>query len=130
MEKITAQQLIKYSILHQFLGRGEAPSEIQEVEKAYDELLDEDYKNDYESEFRCQSAVETNIEPPYSRHYESKSKAIEVLGMWVGWTYWYGGGKHGDPCSMPWMEDAYLLNCEETEQTVIVRLFKVVECES
>ena len=33
---------------------------------------------------------------------------MEMLdGSWVGWTYFFGGGKHGEPSEMPWMEDAY-----------------------
>lgn len=23
-------------------------------------------------------------------------------GTWVGWTYWYGGGKYAEPSAIPW----------------------------
>jgi hypothetical protein len=64
--------------------------------------------------------IETDVECDWSRHYESKSVAAEVDGQWVGWTYWYGGGKHGE-------RDAYLLDCEEEEVMTIQRTFKKVE---
>lgn len=72
--------------------------------------------------------VETDIECEYSRHYESKSvAAIMPDGEWVGWTYYYGGGKHGEPAAMEWMSEAYELDCVETEETVTVRKFTKVK---
>lgn len=71
---------------------------------------------------------ETNIDAPYSRHYESRSVARKLSdGNWVGWTYWYGGGKYGDPESIDWIEDAYDLNCVEETKTVVVKTFTIVE---
>ena len=78
---------------------------------------------DFESEFRY-GDVETNIKPLYSRHYESKSVAKKLSdGTWIGWTYWYGGGKHGCPGEIGWMEDAYELDVKEEEKLVLVRTF-------
>ena len=65
--------------------------------------------------------VETEIEWEYSRHYESRSVASKILGRWVGWTYWYGGGKHAEPGEID--IEAYFLDCAEEEKTVIVRRF-------
>lgn len=80
------------------------------------------------SEFNGEG-VETNLEPrSYSRHYESKEVAYPVTGsssLWLGWTYWYGGGKHGDPGAIDWMPDAYLLTSEVKMQPV--RVFKPIE---
>jgi hypothetical protein len=60
----------------------------------------------------------------FSRHYECVEVAAEMLdGSWVGWTFWYGGGKHGNPEEIPWIEDAYDLNVSEEEKVVIVRTF-------
>jgi hypothetical protein len=74
-------------------------------------------------EFRC-CGEDSGLKSPYSRHYETKEVAAKLKnGLWVGWTFWYGGGKHSDPDSIPWMEDAYFLDVKETEQTVIVREF-------
>lgn len=88
------------------------------VDDLYDEIA-----GDCEYEFR-QGEVETDIPAESSRHYESQSVAAKMPdGSWVGWTYWYGGGKHGEPQSIPWMEDAYNLNVTEEEKMVIVRTF-------
>jgi len=92
------------------------------IELAYEKIVDEDIHWDYEPEFRCMGQ-ETNIEPPYSRHYESKSLAFQFGSTWIGWTYWYGGGKHGCPGEIEWIDDAYFLDCVEKEIMVIKRTF-------
>jgi hypothetical protein len=94
------------------------------VDEKYGQFQDLDGHWEYESEFRP-GEVETGIPTPYSRHYESKSVARKLSdGSWVGWTYWYGGGKHGEPEAVEWMEDAYALDVTEREQMVTVREFK------
>jgi hypothetical protein len=45
-------------------------------------------------------------------------------GTWIGWTYWCGESKFGDPAALPWMSKAYDLDCTEAEKLVIVRTFK------
>jgi hypothetical protein len=58
----------------------------------------------------------------FSRHYEATSVAKQLLnGKWVGYTYWYGGGKHGEPQAMPWIEDAYFLDCRE--EMIVSKIF-------
>ncbi|MNQ73417.1 hypothetical protein D3C85_881460 [compost metagenome] len=126
---MNAEQLVKMSILQRAAemdGR-EIPSYVS------GELVDEDWDNceedsvqDAKYEFRG-GEVETDIEAPYSRHYESNSVAACVNGEWVGWTYWYGGGKHGEPSSIDWIEYAYKLDCKEEQKVVTVRTFKVKE---
>lgn len=99
----------------------------EQVEAAYRKLEDMDANRDYESEFRG-GQVNTDISAPSSRHYESRSVARKLSdGSWVGWTYWYGGGKHGEPGAVEWMEDAYYLTCTEEEKLVVVRTFTKVE---
>ncbi|MNQ94303.1 hypothetical protein D3C85_1098150 [compost metagenome] len=121
---------IKYYILAQFYEneKEEQISSIltqDEVEELWDEYDEEVY--DYKYEFR-EGEVETNVEAPYSRHYESKSVAAQLPnGEWVGWTYWYGGGKHGDPEAIDWIEYAYDLDVTEEEKMVVVRTFKIKE---
>ena len=81
------------------------------------------YFYDAEDCFR-DGEVETNIPCESSRLYESQSVAAEMPdGTWVGWTYWYGGGKHGEPESIDWMGEAYHLNCVAEEKLVVVRTF-------
>lgn len=76
------------------------------------------------SEVRC-SGEDTGLECDWSRHYESKAVAAKMPdGSWVGWTYWYGGGKHGEPEAIEWMEDAYDLTVTEEQKLVTVRTFK------
>ena len=95
-----------------------------------DELFREAAANgeieDLISDFR-EGQVTTDIPAPWSRHYEARSVAAKIGDQWVGWTYWYGGGKHSDPESIPWMEDAYFLTCHVEEKVVIVRTFEKLE---
>jgi hypothetical protein len=90
-------------------------------------LVDKQAHWDLESEFR-DSGEDTNVPCDWSRNYESKLVARKLSdGGWVGWTYWYGGGKHGEPESISWMEDAYELEVSEEEKLAVVRTFKKVE---
>lgn len=60
--------------------------------------------------FRESFSHRTEIKADYSRHYDSTSVAAQLSnGKWVGWIYWSGGGKHGEPGSIDWIEDAYFL---------------------
>ncbi len=94
------------------------------VNDQYDALVSLDIHWDYESEFRG-GQVETRLPSEYSRHYEAKEVAAKCCdGTWVGWTYWYGGGKHGNPEEIEWMDDAYDLDVTEQEKLVVVREFK------
>src|SRR5690606_25201298 len=69
----------------------------EEIEELYDEMLDQDILWDAISEIRS-GEHETGVPCDYSRHYESKSVAMKCVdNSWIGWTYWYGGGKYGEP---------------------------------
>lgn len=93
----------------------------ENVDDLYEAFCDD--IQDIKYEFR-EGEVETKLPCDYSRHYESKSVAAKIPdGSWVGWTYWYGGGKHGEPEAIDWMEDAYDLDVVEEEKLVIVRTF-------
>jgi len=86
-----------------------------------DDLIKEDYLQDAMSDIRC-GGIETGIESSqWSRHYESKEVAMEIDGVLIGWTYWYGGGKYSDPDSIDWIDDAY--EVEMREETQIVKVF-------
>ena len=97
----------------------------------YSPISEEIYLSDWIDESQQEMRggdVETGLKCEYSRHYESRSVAKKMeSGNWVGWTYWYGGGKHGEPEAIDWIEDAYYLNVEEEEKTVIVRTFKQLD---
>lgn len=96
----------------------------ENVDEQYDIFVDKELHWDFESEFRC-GTVETKLPCYGSRHYESKSVATKLSdGSWVGWTYWYGGGKHGNPEEIDWMSDAYDL--EVTERLIMKQEFKKI----
>ena len=99
-----------------------------DVADAYDHFTGLDAHWDYESGFR-EGEVETKLPSlHFSRHYEAKEVAAKMAdGSWVGWTYWHGGGKHGEPGAIDWMKDAYDLTCVETQELVTVRKFEKVE---
>lgn len=102
------------------------PLSDEEVEALYEKLVEEDGHWDARSEVRG-GQVETGLPCEWSRHYESNAVASQLPdGSWIGWTYWYGGGKHSEPEAIDWMEDAYDLNCKEEEKLVIVRTFTTV----
>jgi hypothetical protein len=124
---MTPQQAIKHMILAVTArwDKTELPADLtgEQIDARYDELVDKDAHWDARSEVRS-GDVETGLDCEWSRHYESKAVAAKAPnGQWVGWTYWYGGGKHGEPEAIDWMEDAYFLDCQEEEKVVIVRTF-------
>ncbi len=99
----------------------------ENIDKFYSEYEDDHCLGDATNETR-EGDVITNIEPDDSRYYEAKSVAVLALdGSWVGWTYWFGGGKHGYPQQIDWIEHAYNLGCVETTETVYVRTFTKTE---
>lgn len=130
---MTAEQRIKRDILVAAIAENEDlkwDGEITEenVDEAYEKvLIENDAHWDYESDFRC-SGTETGIKCDWDRNYESKSVAKQLAdGSWIGWTYWFGGGKYGNPEEIDWMEDAYDLEVEEKEVMQVVRTFKKSE---
>ncbi len=92
----------------------------------WDMMVDNEDHWDAISETR-EGEFETGLSCETSRHYESKSVAAKLPdGSWVGWTYWYGGGKHGEPEGVDWIEYAYDLTCAEEKKVVTVRTFEKV----
>jgi len=117
---VTPTQKLKQYVLFKLTEKTVPPAE---VDAAYDRLDDDpdmDGWRDVLAEVRP-GQHETGLPVPYSRHYESQAVASRMLdGSYVGWTYWYGGGKHGEPDSMPWMEDAYEVEARDEVRTVKV----------
>lgn len=76
-------------------------------------------EQDATEEFRSSYDQETDIECDWSLHYDSKSVAKKLDdGRWVGYTYWSGGGKHGEPEAIDWIGDAYFLKVIGERHTV------------
>lgn len=98
------------------------------VDDLYDAADKDGAMQDARDDVRC-SGEETGLEAEWSRHYESNAVATQLPdGTWVGWTYWYGGGKHGQPESIQWMEHAYDVTARE--ETRVVRVFSREGAES
>lgn len=125
---MNAEQLIKREIILRTIEMGYYTLEdgVAISEDNIEDIWDNCEYYDAMYEFR-EGDVETNIESPSSRHYESKSVASCIDGEWVGWTYWYGGGKHGEPEAIDWIEYAYKLECTEEQKVVTIQTFKVKE---
>lgn len=125
---MTPEQKLKKEILLRHMTNNDINFEgainKDNVEELYQKLVDEDLHWDYKNELR-EGSFETGIACNYSRHYECKSVAMKMSdGSWIGWTYWYGGGKFGEPEAIDWMSEAYELNYKEEEKVVIVRTFE------
>jgi hypothetical protein len=128
--KMTPEQKIKWLILLKDAEWTEEPlPEVtaENIDELYDER-DEDYRlQDAKSEVRG-SGTETGLPAPSSRHYESDAVAAQLPdGSWVGWTYWYGGGKHAEPEAIDWIDEAYDVDVTSEEKLVVVHTFKLAE---
>ncbi len=131
---MTPEQKIKHAILDLAARWSKEPIAVDvtadNVDELYQALVDADEHWDARNEIRG-SGVETGLQCPSSRHYESEAVAAKMPdGSWVGWTCWYGGGKHGEPEAVDWMDEAYFLDCKEEEKMVIVRTFTKLEMPS
>ena len=123
----TPEQKIMLKVLHNVAGDIQGDTSFDEITS--DNIVEVWEENDalvqdelYE--FR-EGEVETGIPSKnYSRHYECHEVASQMVdGSWVGWTYWYGGGKHGEPEAVDWIDSAYNLDCVEEEKVMVVRTF-------
>ena len=126
---LTAVQKLQYAILQREreLSMGQdLPTNL--TSDQIDELW-EDFEDEWGamSEVR-ESGMETDLPAEYSRHYESYAVAVQCPdGSWVGFTYWYGGGKHGEPEAIDWIEYAYDVNCKVEEKVMTVHTFTKVD---
>lgn len=124
---MTPIQKLKWAVLARMALWAHLPAPAypcDDVDEQYDEASNAaDGIEDAKEEVRC-GGVETGLKAEWDRNYESKSVAMQFPdGSWVGWTYWYGGGKHGDPSGIEWMDEAHDLDCSEKEVTIMERTF-------
>lgn len=121
---MTAEQLLKYAILElAFIWDDKVIRTDMTGEEVDEEWDMADCITDAINEIRSGGEY-TGLDAPYSRHYESDAVAVQAPnGQWVGFTYWHGGGKHGEPESIDWIKHAYHLDCKEEEKVVTVRTF-------
>jgi hypothetical protein len=125
---MTPEQKLKHLILSTLANhRQEDTVEITagNIDELYDEACENDDGGlqDAREEVRC-GGTGTGLQAPWSRHYEVFAVAVKTFdGSWVGFNYWYGGGKHGEPEAIDWMDEAYDLTVTEEEKMVVVRTF-------
>ena len=112
--------------------RDNAAIDAENVDEAWTDFQEEICEDDDPNCWSAQDAIEefrsgthrTGIPCDWSRHYESRSVAAKMFdGTYVGWTFWFGGGKHGEPQAIDWMSDAYELDYRAEEKLVLVETF-------
>ena len=106
-----------------YIVTGDRMEDAEAIAKRYKGFVDDDNLYDAqregESELR-RGTHETGLPCDTSRHYSSRAVAAQMLdGSWVGWTYWFGGGKHGEPGEMEWLDTAYDLQAVEVQKVVL-----------
>lgn len=127
---MSPEQKIKHLILlkhEQWVERELPPITADNIDEVYEEIDGDDYAlQDARYEMR-ESGQETGLPARHhSRHYESDEVAVKYIdGTWVGFTYWYGGGKYGEPEAIDWMDDAY--DVVATQETRIVNVFSLAK---
>jgi hypothetical protein len=129
--KMTPEQKLKHMILIRDAELRDVPPPegitAETVDRLFEDAEAEEAMYDARNEVRS-GQVATELPCEWSRHYESQAVAAQALdGSWIGWTYWHGGGKHGEPEAIDWIEDAYDLSCVEEEKMTIIRTFSKVE---
>lgn len=130
----TAPQYVKQAIIQWEIKHYNLPYNVdgmsgEEIDELYDKMDISGEITVGANEMRHYWSDE-NILPArkYSRHYDCKEVAYQCTdGTWIGWTYWYGGGKHGEPNAIDWINDAYFVECVEEEKLVVVRSFSIEE---
>lgn len=117
------QKLIQLIVKLSSERRGEEISldDWREVEKFYKE------KDCWEAQSEIRhSGVDTDILCGFSRHYDVESRAVEALdGTWIGYNFYSGGGKFGEPEAIEWIKDAYEVKVVK-EEMVVKRFFEKI----
>jgi hypothetical protein len=118
---MTPSQKIKWLILdldRKWQGYLPLPYPCENIDELFDE---HEELTDAINELRG-IGMATNIPAPFSRHYERDSVALQLPDCtFVGWTYWYGGGKHGNAEEIDWIDTAYDVELVSTKEIVTVK---------
>lgn len=120
--EITAKQEAQRLILAQ-LGQWSQEAKIldgiqdDQIDSLWEEFSDD--LQDARNEVRCagQEAPEINSRAHYSwsRNYEVEVRVIKLSGnKGLAYNFMSGGGKHGDPESYPWWDEAWFVECTGT----------------
>ena len=109
--KLTAVEKLMQKLIH--LSTGTLYETSGEIRSHFGGV-DQDVLNEFRS-----GEANTGLPSEWSRHYESRAVAAQMIdGSWVGWTYWYGGGKYGEPSSIPWVDGAYDVTAKPVQKVV------------
>lgn len=132
---MTPQQKLKWAILQKLASWRKldlGPITAANVDELYDERDSDgsgelhDARNEIRYSGEDTGLPVQGVDHMLARHYDSKSVAAMMPdGTWVGWIFWYGGGKFGDPDSINWIDGAYDVSCTEKPVTVIQRSFQI-----
>ena len=127
---MTPEQKLKWAVLiiaARWDKRELGPVSSDNVDALYDDLVAKDGHWDAKNELRCtgrESGLSRNVDYMVARHYDHCEVAAEMPdGSWVGWTYWHGGGKFGEPSAVEWMSEAYEVHHRAEPKTIIVDIF-------
>lgn len=107
-----ASDLIKKTILEEDLPEDTSWEDFEDSDEYYEVI----------EEFRC-SGESTNLPTDSSSYFECYEAVRKIGNQWVGWTYWYGGGKHAEPERIEWIDGAYFVDCVEREVLTTVKEF-------
>lgn len=115
---LTAPQKLKWHIMKECEAWPEGEEAVGEfIDNAWDLQ-----KKNLDWRWMNAQGQKTSFRGEYSRNYSCEILATEMPdGSWVAWPHWYGGGKHGDSESIPWIEDAF--DIEVWTETREVRCF-------
>lgn len=127
---MTPTQKLKWAILRlaaQFNKTALPAITEASIDAHYDELVARDEHWDAMNEFRSTgrlSGISRAVDHQASQSFEHEEVVAKMPdGSWVGWTYWFGGGKHADSSAVCWMDDAY--EVAHRTETKIVDIFEL-----
>lgn len=131
---LTAPQKCMYLVLARLFTwtKRELPAfksgaEVQELYET-EAAADDGHFQDAREEVRQSGVQAHGIETPSSRHYEIDAQVDNLPGgVWVGWWYLHGGGKHSEPGSYDWVGNAFDVEAEPKVVTTTHYTFKKAE---
>ena len=133
--KNTAKRIILLSAINQEIECYPTFTKHLEEGETFETMSDgelDDYIINHESfgalEDIRESGMTTNIIANGSSYYEVDFVARKFDGVWIGWEYYYGGGKHANPSgAIDWTGTAIFLDVIEKEVTTIQQTFSKVK---
>lgn len=123
---MNAEQKLKHLILNQLATLRSLTFRTDLTVENIDAEYQFEYENDSDSFQDAKAEVRngefwTKLDSRQSRIFKSIEVASKAPdGTWIGWTHWFGGGKHDDPETIEWIEFAYDVTMTVTEEKITV----------